>query len=122
MVLDDPASVKAALALMPPRAREATKILAFRLDEHREWLGDQTELRRQAVLACVGAMAISGFSPEHHPDECRTFAEEHAANVLTVASAIVTVSAAAQRKRRMWGVVGKVAALVGAAALGAFFG
>lgn len=122
MTLDDPASIKAALAMMPPTAKEATRLLAFRLDEHREWLLDHAELRRQAVLACVGAMAISGYSPEHHKDECLAFTEAHAANVLAVASAIVTVAERQQRTRKMWGIVGKVAALVGAAALGAFFG
>lgn len=122
MLLDDAPSIKAALATMNPTARTATQILAQRILERPTLLDDNDEIKKQALYSCAAAFIDAGYDLERDEQRFASFIEDHGANVLDLAVSIVLCMARDGQRRKMWGNVGKVAALVGAAALGAFFG
>lgn len=121
MLLDDAPSIKAALATMNPTARTATQVLANKLFEAPSLLQDDDELKQQALFSCAAAFCHAGYDLEKDDQRFMTFLEDHVANVLDIAVSILLVTAKKAETRRMWGNIGKVAALAGAAALGAFF-
>lgn len=125
MLLDDAPSIKAALATMNPTAREATQLLAHRILERPALLDQDEELKKEALQACAVSFSRAGYSIKEDQDRFIGFLDDHGANVLDLAVSIVLCMARDAKRRQTWGVVGKVAAglgMVGAAALGAFFG
>ncbi|MCA9287203.1 MAG: hypothetical protein KDA05_01380 [Phycisphaerales bacterium] len=122
MILDDAPSIRAALATMNPMARTATQVLAQKLLEHPALLNDNEQIKKQALYACAAAFVDAGWDLERDEQRFASFIEDHGANVLDLAASIVLCMARDHQRRKVWGNVGKVAALVGAAALGAFFG
>jgi hypothetical protein len=107
---------------MNPIARTATQVLAHKILEQPSLLDDNEAIKKQALYACAAAFTNAGFDIKRDELRFGFFLEDHGANVLDLAVSIVLCMASNAKKRQMWGTVGKVAALVGAAALGAFFG
>ncbi len=122
MILEDAPSIKAALATMNPTARMATQVLAHKILEQPSLLQDNEGIKKQALYACAAAFTNAGYDLERDEARFGIFLEDHGANVIDLAVSIVLCMANDAKKRKMWGNVGKVAALVGAAAMGAFFG
>ena len=122
MLLDDAASIRAALATMNPAARSATQDLSGKILRCPELLQDPEELQRQTILSLACAFTRAGYDLEDDRQRFTRFLEDHASNVLDLAVSIIYCVAKDQQRRERWGKVGKVAALVGAVALGAFFG
>jgi hypothetical protein len=122
MLLDDSTTIKAALATMNPIARDATQLLAREIIDNPTLLNENNALARTAMIACASAFARAGYDLSAHEERFERFIENHAANVMDLAVSVVLCAAKDAKRRQMWGSFGKVAALVGAAALGAFFG
>jgi len=122
MLLDDAPSIKAALATMNPIARIATQHLAQKILEQPTLLEDNEEIKEQALYSCAAAFVHAGYDLETDQQQFASFLENHGANVLDLAVSIVLCIAKDIQRRRKWGTFGKAAALIGAAALGAFFG
>lgn len=122
MLLDDGPSIKAAIATMNPVARNATQLIAKVFTAQPELLQDGEAMKRVTFDACLQAFADAGRNPMTDQELFRKFLDEHAQNALNLAVSMVLFVNRQQKSKQMWGVIGKVAALAGAAALGAFFG
>lgn len=122
MLLDDAASIKAALATMHPMARTATQVLVHEIARAPQLLDDGEGIKKKAFEACAAAFLSSGHDLTADRAKFIEFLEHHGANVLDLAVSIIICVARSEQKQRRWGVAAKVASLVGAAALGAFFG
>jgi hypothetical protein len=125
MLLDDPASVKAALATMNPTAREATQLLVHRIIERPILLDQREEMQTEALQACAISFLRSGRNIQENQPEWAAFLENHGANVIDIAVSVVLCLERDAQRRKRWGLVGKIAAgvgMIGAAALGAYFG
>ncbi len=122
MILYDITSIKAALATMNPTARTATHILARKIIERPRLFDDEEEMREEALYSCAEAFVGAGYDLERDQQRFVSFIEDHGANVLDLAISVVLCIAKISHRRKIWGNVGKVATIVGAAALGAFFG
>lgn len=122
MIIEDMTTLKAALATMNPTARTATHVLAEALLQDPSLIQRQEELQQKAIVACAGAFKAYGGDPFGDEPGFEAFLREHAANVLDLAVSVLLVSAKNAQRKATWGKVGKAAALVGAAALGAIFG
>ncbi len=107
---------------MNPIARDATSQLAVIVSENPSLLENVTDLKKHALYAIVSAYTDAGKDPERDHKAFHQFLENHAGNVLDLAVSVVLCGAKTAQRKQMWGNVGKAAALVGAAALGAFFG
>jgi hypothetical protein len=122
MLLEDRNAIKAALATMNPVARNATQLLAGEIMANPSLLEDGDSLVMIASAACASAFSRAGFDPSADEERFERFLEDHAENVLDLAVSVVLCAAKDEKRRQMWGNFGKVAAVLGAAALGAFFG
>jgi hypothetical protein len=125
VILDDAASIKAALATMNPVAREATQLLVHRIAQEPTLLQEQDKLRAEALQSCTLSFLRAGNNLKDNREKFERFLDDHGANVLDLAVSVILFTLKDARWRQVKGVLGKVAAgvgIVGAAALGAFFG
>lgn len=122
MLLEDPIAIQAALATMNPVARDATQLLATIIGQKPGLILDREAIQEEAFDACAYCFCRSGHSLPADLTEFERWLGDHGANVLSLAVSIVLCIARQRDAQRRWGTVGKVAALIGAAAVGAFFG
>ena len=121
-ILQDRASIRAAIATMHPVARDATQLLAHRIFENPAVIQDDSKLREEWLQSCAISFARAGKNPAAHQDEFAAFLENHGSAVLNVGVSIVVYSTKSAQRKRWLGWVGKAAAVGGGIAIGAFFG
>jgi len=107
---------------MTPMARTATQILGDQILKNSGLLENDEQLKQNALMACAAAFVDAGYDLDRDEERFGAFLDDHAANVVDIAISMVLFLAAQHKRKKFWGGVGKAAALVGAAGLGAFFG
>jgi len=118
-ILDDRASIKAAIATMHPVASEAAQLLAHRLFENPNILSSDEQLGNELLQACAISARRAGIQDA---STFEAFFQNHGQSVLNVAASIVVYTIKSERRRRIWGWVGKAGAVAAGIAIGSFFG
>jgi hypothetical protein len=121
-ILPNKASIMAAIALMPPMAREAAELLAHRLTQDRSLVTDHAKLESEWMQACAISFARAGSNPVKDQAAFQNFLDNHGHGVLNVAFSIVHVTARDSSRKRWYGWLTKAAAAGAGAAVAVFFG
>lgn len=121
-ILEDRASIRAAIATMHPVARDAAQLLAHRIFENPVVVHDDSKLQEEWAQACAISFARAGKNPAVFQDEFATFVENHGSAVMNVGVSIVVHLTKSSQRKRWLGWIGKAAAVGGGIAIGAFFG
>lgn len=121
-ILEDRASIRAAIATMHPTASEAAQLLAHRFVENPQILQDNEVIQKELLQACAISFARSGRNLQTNAAEFNSFLDNHRQAVLNIALSIVNFLITSTRRQQRWGWIGKAAALAGGVAVGAFFG
>lgn len=118
-ILEKKASIEAAIATMNPIAKEAAQLLSHRIFENPQLIENPEEMWSELLHACAFSARRGGIADEKEFSE---FLDNHSQSVLNVAVSIVLYTIKAHKKKKKWGVIGKVAALATGAAIASFFG
>ena len=117
-ILDDKASVKAAIATMHPVAKDAAQMLSNNMLDNPAIMSDDKTVEQEWKQCIAFAASRAGMNPEVNAEKFDDFVENHGQSVLNVAVSIVHLT----EKEKKWGWVKKAAAVGVGVVIGSLFG
>lgn len=115
-------ALNAAMQTMDPAARNAAVLLAQRVFENPEVVGNKDLLIRECWRACAASLLQFGFDVRANPDAFADFVADHGCDVMHMGISIVNVTLNERERAQTWQTVGKVAAAAVGFALGVWAG
>jgi hypothetical protein len=121
IILETKDSIMAAIAVMPSAASEATKLLAEQLSANPSMLRNEPWVQGEWLKAVTYAYVQQYGGSDCQEDHFRQFVETHGDGIMSVALSIIVFQINAEKRRKLWGWIGKAAAVGAGIVIGSFF-